>query len=194
MEEAVRVRHDARGRQRDDLIESRRRLDGKLRDETLVDVGVRGGIPLQQILRMADDVDGGGGAFERKRHFDIDGHRRSHVDIPIVARKSLGAYRQVIRIRRQITKDEPAIRVCSRGSSQSGDGVTQLDGDRYHSAPGRIFDRSLDRASAAEFLAHAGEGTQEDSCEQPGDPRERALPDSSALHEASFQNAVVPKA
>ena len=64
MEEAVRVGDDARRRERDDLVQARRRLERQLRDQALIDVGVRRRIALEQILRVADDLDG---ASSRRR-------------------------------------------------------------------------------------------------------------------------------
>ena len=68
MEEAVRVGHHARRRQRDDLVQAAGRgFDRQLRDQALVDVGVRRRIALEQILGVTDDLDARSSPGERER-------------------------------------------------------------------------------------------------------------------------------
>src|SRR5207237_9713190 len=142
-------------------------------------------------LRMAHDLHRCRRAFQCEWHLDINGYAGANIDISLEPCKSLRGHGQVIRIRRQVAKDKLATRVRRRTSLQSGDRVTQLDAPRYHCAARRILDCSLERASAPEFLARAGKGAQDDSRDEPGDPEERAHPDLSRVHEASFRNPVM---
>ena len=152
VEEPVRVGDDARRRQRDHLVEARRRLERQFRHETLIDVRVRGRIALEQILRVADDLDGGGRAFESERQIDCDGNTTTHVDVPLERLEALRGDRHVIRIRRQIGEHVLAGRVGRRRPGEAGDRVADLDLDGLHDAAGRILDCALHRTRAAEPL------------------------------------------
>ena len=106
MEEAVGIGHDARRGQRDDLVQpAGRRLDRQLRDQALIDVGVRGRIALEQILGVADDLAPRRRAGQRQRQVERDRHAAPHVDVALERLEPLGLDDDVIRIRRQVAED-----------------------------------------------------------------------------------------
>jgi hypothetical protein len=193
MEEAVRVRHDARRRQRDHLIQTGgNRLHRQLRDEALIDVGVRCGIALDEIFRVSDNVHGGGRARESEGHLDLDGDCAPYFDVLGIWCKALCGDRHMIRVGRKVAEDEPPGRVGRRGTPQSRQRVAQLDGDGGHDATSWILHRSLDGAGAAEFLAPSGPGHEDDNNGEDQYPCERTPPALHPAHKASLpqSNAV----
>ena len=157
-------------------------LERQLRDQALIDVGVRRRIALEQILGVADDLDRRGRARERQRDVELDRHGAAHVDVPLERREALRADRNVIRVRRQVAEHEPAGRVGRRAAVESGDRVAELDGDRLHHAAGRVLHRALHGACAAEFLRPAAAGAE--------DGKRHYNHDLQELHETSLPNTV----
>ncbi len=99
MEEAVRVGHDTWRCQRDHLIQSGRRFERQLLDQALIDVRVRGRVALEQVLGVADDVNAGGRAFERKRQIEDDRDGAADVNVASERLKTLRLDRHVIAAR-----------------------------------------------------------------------------------------------
>ncbi len=83
MEESVRVGDDAWRRERDHLVQARRRIEGQLLDQALVDVRVRAGIAFQEVLGVPNDFDRAGRAGEDECQINRDGHCRPHVHIAL---------------------------------------------------------------------------------------------------------------
>ena len=190
MKEPVRIGDDPGRSHRDDLVQpERRRLEREFGDEALIDVGVRRGIAFDEILGVSDHLHGFGCSRDLQRDGQVDGNRATYVHVGFVRRKALRRRRDVIRVRRQIAEREPAVRVGRRAALESRDRVAEIDRDRSHRRARRIFNRSLDRASAAQFLGARVGDTHDGNSSDQGRRRKSRLPEPTRRHhEASFQN------
>src|SRR4051794_16032012 len=89
MKKSIGVGHDARRRERDHLVQARRRFEWKPRHDALVDIRVRAGISFQQVLVMTDHVDGARRDREGDGKIKRHGHRRAYVDVSLERLESL---------------------------------------------------------------------------------------------------------
>jgi hypothetical protein len=134
----------------------RRGLERQPRDQTLIDIGMRGRVALEQVLCVADDLNRRR-RRERERHVDGNRHGAADLDVAFERLESVRVDAEVVRIRRQVAEHVLPGGVGRRRSREPGHRIGDLDRDGLHRAAGRISHGAAHRAGAAEPLsAHAG--------------------------------------
>jgi hypothetical protein len=152
MEEAVGIRHHAGRRHGNDLIQAGRGLEGQLRDQALIDVGVGRRIALEELFGMADDVDRSGRARQPERQVDVDRNRRSYVDVALECLETLCGNADVVRVRRQIAEHVLPHGIRCGRPTEPRDRITDCDFHRLHYSTRRVLHRALHGPGPAEFL------------------------------------------
>src|SRR5205823_9756184 len=119
---------------------------------TLIDVGVRSRIALEQIFGVADDLDGRGGAGQGQRQIHRDGDGAPDIDVALQRLEPLRYDLDVVRVWWEISEPVLAHRISGGRPAEAGDRVADPDLDRLHHATGGILDGALHRAGAAKLL------------------------------------------
>src|SRR5208282_4228020 len=120
-------------------------------EQLLVDVGVEGGIVLNQISRRLDS-DRGGAAGHRQTELGSDGYHRPDFHVLRILSESRSRHRHVIRIKRHVREIEIPLTVCGGRSVIAADRLMNLNLRIRNHRARRVQDGTVNRSRTSARL------------------------------------------